>query len=1149
MKNQFKRIFSVLLVVIMLVPMISATGLTVTAESYSGKCGDNLTWSLDTSTGVLSIDGTGHMYDYSHVSYIPWYSYRTNIKSVVIGDSVISIAGYAFYNCTSLASVTIGDSVSSIGGYAFYYCTSLTSVTIGDSVSSIGAGAFYDTAYYYNSSNWINNVLYIGKCVIKAKSLYGAYSIKEGTIAIADSAFFYCTSLTSVTIPNSVTSIGKNAFEHCESLTSVSIGDSVTSIGYAAFAFCISLTSVTISETVTSIGDYAFEDCSVTVKCYENSYAHTYAVNNGFEYELMTPNVVSGTCGDNLTWTLDTTTGVLTIDGIGDMSADDGYYTYDPYKDSIRSLVIGANVTGIGAGAFSDYVNLENIFFSSSLKTIGNGAFRGCYLITGTLKIPASVTSIGYGAFSDCVHLKKIIIPDSVTYIGDHAFDYMVGNHYYNIYATIYCYDNSAAHVFAEKEDFPYELLDVLSGTCGDALTWKYNTITGVLTIDGTGDMYDFEYIAGKYRPETTAPWNSYYESVTAIIINEGVTSIGDAAFVDLGAATECTISNTVTHIGRKAFNYCSSLTELTIPDSVVSIDDYAFSYCYNLTKAHIGSSVSSMGKVVFDGCSDLTEITVDASNDYFTSADGVLYNKEMTELIQYPCGNQRSEFSIPDTVTSISEYAFHDCETLTSVTVPKSVTSIGEYALHYYNVGYLPLNLTIICYENSYAHTYAINNSFEYELMCDHIYTNYISDNNATCTENGTKTAFCDHGCGTSDTVTIEGTALGHSWSDWITTVEPTYTSDGEMIRFCFKCDAGENKEIPALAAPNKPVVTVNNFTVTITNADNIKDMRYALGEYTTTTEIRNAPGNVALDNGVVTANTVDGSFIYEMPNGGYYSIWIRMKDGTNYIMPLDITRITASVSTYGVKITLHDLFDVKDFYIAKGEYQTYREIKDNGYIVSVTSAKIGNKHDYTYTVYEPGVHTILVRYNDGRTVLFHEMLTVEEPEITVNGLQITVSNIPDVKVIRTAYGEYNTPGDTKRAEGARNFSGKSVIKGAEEYMIQYRENGVVTVVVEYNNGYVKVFHCEIKQKQSNCTQTGSSVLLRNLDGFVMIRYAMGEYSTSAEIKRAKDSKVIKPADLTGEYAIVSGLTKGTYTFCVQFDDESYNYYKITVE
>ena len=349
-------------------------------------------------------------------------------------------------------------------------------------------------------------------------------------------------------------------------------------------------------------------------------------------------------------------------------------------------------------------------------------------------------------------------------------------------------------------------------------------------------------------------------------------------------------------------------------------------------------------------------------------------------------------------------------------------------------------------------------------------------------------------------------------------------------------------------VSAASEPEITADNYTVTITEADSIKDIRFVLGKYSTTTEIRNAEGNVALSNAVVQKNSVDGKFVYEMPDGGVYSFWIRMQDGTNYIKVVDITTFIPKVSAYGVKITVEGLYEAKDFFIAKGEYNSYNEIKNNGYIVRVTPQKIAGKHSYTYTVTEPGLHTVLVRYNDGKEYIFHETLTVDEPVFDTNGLQVTVRNIPDIKVIRTAYGEYYTPGDTKRAPGARNFSNKAVIKDAESYMLQYRDEGIVTIVVEYNNGYLVIFHYNVQKKSPTLTQDDDTVTFSGLDGLLHIRYAQGIYESSSEIKAAEGSAVIKgSAAVDGEIKIM--LEPGTYTFCAQYDDDSYNYYVITVE
>ena len=274
--------------------------------AQSGTCGDNLEWKL--SNGVLTISGTGAMYDYFSSPIpipIPWYDYRSSIQSVVIADGVTSIGNHAFYNCSaltsvtipnsvtsigerafsvciSLTSITIPNSVTSIGDNAFYYCKGLTSVTIPNSITSIGNGAFYDctsltsvtipnsvTSIGTNAFSGctslpvIDNLRYADTYLVEAvDETLTTYTIKEGTKWIGSSAFHYCSSLTSITIPNSVTSIGDYAFSLCRSLTSITIPNSVTSIGTNAFQNCSALTSITIPNSVTSIGIHAFGGCS-----------------------------------------------------------------------------------------------------------------------------------------------------------------------------------------------------------------------------------------------------------------------------------------------------------------------------------------------------------------------------------------------------------------------------------------------------------------------------------------------------------------------------------------------------------------------------------------------------------------------------------------------------------------------------------------------------------------------------------------------------------------------------------------------------------------------------------------------------------------------------------------------------------------------
>ncbi len=291
-----KKTLSILLSFIMIISITSGLNLTAYAETHSGKCGENVNCSLDTATGELNITGTGAMYYYNEdASDLPWYSYRssitkvnisngvtsigdwafsecTSLASVTIPNSVTSIGVRAFSDCTSLTSVTIPNSVTSIGHLAFSECTSLTSITIPNSVTSIGECAFNNTEYYNDENNWVNDVLYIDNCLIDAKNtISGSYNINDNTRIIAYEAFLGCTSLASVTIPNSVESISYKAFYSCYSLKSVTIPNSVVSIGWYAFYNCKSLTSITIPNSVTSIGYCTFYGCETLTDVYYGS--------------------------------------------------------------------------------------------------------------------------------------------------------------------------------------------------------------------------------------------------------------------------------------------------------------------------------------------------------------------------------------------------------------------------------------------------------------------------------------------------------------------------------------------------------------------------------------------------------------------------------------------------------------------------------------------------------------------------------------------------------------------------------------------------------------------------------------------------------------------------------------------------------------
>ena len=391
-------------------------------------------------------------------------------------------------------------------------------------------------------------------------------------------AFYGCSGLTSITIPNSVRSIDTGAFRGCSGLTSITIPNNVPSIGSSAFQDCSGLTSITIPNSVTIIGSSAFQDCSGLTS-------------------ITIPNSV-------------------TIIGSSAFQGCSG----------LTSITIPDSVTSIGWSAFSGCSGLTSITIPDSVKSISREVFKGCSGLT-SITIPDSVTSIGFYAFDGCAGLTSIEIPKSITDIGVSVFSdccemtsitVVDDNPFYdsrsNCNAIIRSYDN-ALIAGCKNTIIPNDVTSIdVDAFCGCSGLMSI-TIPDSVTSIGDSAFYGCCGLTSITIPNsvTNIGWSAFSgcSGLTSITIPDSVTSIGWSAFSGCSGLTSITIPDSVKSISREVFKGCSGLTSITIPDSVTNISVGAFRGCSGLTSITIPNSVTSIWSSAFQGCSGLTSITI----------------------------------------------------------------------------------------------------------------------------------------------------------------------------------------------------------------------------------------------------------------------------------------------------------------------------------------------------------------------------------------------------------------------------------------------------------------------------------------------------------------------------------------------------------
>ena len=396
-----------------------------------------------------------------------------------------------------------------------------------------------------------------GRKLLKAPSdLKGDFSFKEGTKIICDSAFSMCNFLTSIIVPNSVTSIGEGAFSGCILLFKIIIPNSVTSIGDLAFMDSNALSHIVISNSVTSIGDGTFYGCSSLTN-------------------IVIPDSVTS---------------------IGDIAFSG--------CRSLSNIVIPDSVTSIGDYVFEGCTSLSNIVIPDNVTSIGSNAFKNCSSLSNIV-IPDSVTSIGKGVFSGCLSLKYISIPVNVICLNGNPFSEWNGKldclspNFVHECDILFNKDKSEIISFRNQKIESYIIFSNVK-RIGDSAFSGCRSLSNIIIPDSVTSIGD----------------GAFYgcSSLTNIVLPDSVTSIGSNAFRDCSSLSNIVISDSVTSIGDYAFEGCASLSDIVVPDSVTSIGSDSFRGCRSLSNIVIPDNVTSIGSNAFRDCSSLSNIVISDS-------------------------------------------------------------------------------------------------------------------------------------------------------------------------------------------------------------------------------------------------------------------------------------------------------------------------------------------------------------------------------------------------------------------------------------------------------------------------------------------------------------------------------------------------------
>ena len=741
-KNIFKSLLAAAMALIMIfgaAPLSGFVGIRLPMLSLKAEAA--ITGTTEDGLFEYELDLKGAYYGMRITRYKGPDSGEVVIPKTIGGYEVKWIGGEwedkAFQGCTGITSIVIPDSVISIDRSAFFGCTSLAEITVSP-----------DNKNYSSVDGVLFNKDGSELIIYPKGNGRSAYTVPDGVTSISGSAFSGCTSLKEIVIPDSVTTIGSSAFEGCTSLSKVKLSNNLRIIQERTFYDCTSLAEIVIPDSVTEISG------RIDTEYYGGAFIGCTSLAEIVIPDSVTKIGVSAFLGCTSLSKVKLPKNLTSINSdvfygctsLAEITIPDSVTSIGGYAfsgcTSLAEIAIPDSVTSIGGYAFSGCTSLAEIVIPDSVTSIGRSAFEGCTSLS-KVNLPKKLTTIEIGIFRDCTSLAEIDIPDSVTSIGGAAF---------------------SGCTSLTEIDIPDSVTTIGSSA--------FKGCTSLLKVDLPKDLTMIEGYTF-----------SGCSSLESIIIPDGVTAIG--------TWNEHEISYGNTLYGN-TFSGCTSLKEIIIPDSVIKILDHAFSNCTSLESITIGSGVESLGDEWIASCRRLENITVSPENKTYSSVDGVLFNKDKSELSAYPIGNKRSSYTIPDGVEKIGKKAFYGCRYIESLTIPVSVAEIEASALGN-------------CYDIRAVYYLGTREQWKEVVIGADNYMFALV--NVRCAD--------DSQC-------------RHVWGEWEVVEEATYEKDGLERRVCSLCKAEQTRKIPRLGAVKVDAIELSesekklnvgkSFTITAT-------------------------------------------------------------------------------------------------------------------------------------------------------------------------------------------------------------------------------------------------------------------------------------------------------------------------------------------